>query len=163
MALIDCPECVQQVSDSASQCPHCGFTLIGKKSGGFSRGVGRLLVILVGLFILIFIYSLVSPSDVKNKAWWAIDEGKKSLEANLKDPSSVEYGEVWAARMKAKPEDKGILVACGTYNARNGFGGMTGQKRFIGSPGNIVLTDELNGGVVLNTIWSDVCVRGRIY
>lgn len=25
MALIDCPECKQQISDTAPICPHCGF------------------------------------------------------------------------------------------------------------------------------------------
>ncbi len=33
IALINCPECTNQVSDSAKTCPHCGFQLIkGKPS-----------------------------------------------------------------------------------------------------------------------------------
>lgn len=31
MALIKCPECEQNVSETATNCPHCGYTLGRKK------------------------------------------------------------------------------------------------------------------------------------
>ncbi len=35
MALINCPECLKEVSDNAKACPHCGFPL-KKKGKGFA-------------------------------------------------------------------------------------------------------------------------------
>ncbi len=31
MALINCPECGKQISDSAKMCPHCGYELFDYK------------------------------------------------------------------------------------------------------------------------------------
>jgi len=31
MALINCPECGKEISDSAKQCPNCGFPLVEKR------------------------------------------------------------------------------------------------------------------------------------
>lgn len=41
---------------------------------------------------------------------------------SLKDPSSARFGRFWYAPGKA---------ACGTVNAKNAFGGYTGEQRFI--------------------------------
>ena len=166
MALIECPECKKEISDTTTQCPHCGFMRAEKKSSGCLKGLGMVVLVPVVLFALLFgfflIKEIVSPTDLTDSPTWAIDEGKKSLEANLKDPGSVEYGEVWVGRLKGKAEDEGTLVACGYYNARNGFGGMGGEKRFIGSPGNMVLTDELPGGQMMDMAWQQACVTNRV-
>ena len=41
MALIKCPECGKEISDSAKQCIHCGFVIhphsTGKKVGKIDR------------------------------------------------------------------------------------------------------------------------------
>ena len=34
MALTECPECREQVSTTASSCPHCGYTLRPSREGG---------------------------------------------------------------------------------------------------------------------------------
>jgi hypothetical protein len=167
MALIECPECKKEISDSTKQCPHCGYSLESKSSNGCLKTVGLIVLVPVLLFVLVFGFYLIkevfSPTDLSNNPSWAIDEGKDSLKANLKDPDSLEYGEVWAGRLKGTASDKGTLVACGYYNARNGFGGMTGSKRFIGSPGNIVLTDEVPGGEMMNIAWLQACVTDRVH
>lgn len=33
MALIQCPECTRQVSDSATACPQCGYPIAGPREG----------------------------------------------------------------------------------------------------------------------------------
>jgi len=118
-----------------------------------------LLVLLFGFFL---VKETVSPSNISESPSWAIDKGKESLEAHLKDPRSVEYGDVWAGRFKGNPEAKGFLVACGYFNARNSFGGMNGQSRFIGSAANMVLTDELPGGEMMEMAWQQACVDDRV-
>ena len=62
MALISCPECFKQISDTAPACPHCGYVLstaevkhpeptaIGEVSRNVSRGVGE---IVIGFFIFL--------------------------------------------------------------------------------------------------------------
>jgi len=63
MALISCPECNRDVSDSAVSCPHCGFSLSTarkvvtqtrsskvKKSNNFA--VVGVLVVAIGLFMV---------------------------------------------------------------------------------------------------------------
>jgi hypothetical protein len=52
---------------------------------------------------------------------------KKFLAASLKDPLSALYGE-----MQAVIDSKDIITVCGFVNAKNGFGGYTGNKPFMG-------------------------------
>ncbi len=165
MALKNCPECNKEVSDTASQCPHCGYKLQKSGSSGCLKGLGLLIAIPLGLFLLLFVFFLikegVSPTDLKNSKSFAIDYGKKNLEKSLKDPSSVKYGDVWAGRMVGSTGE-GTLVACGYFNARNSFGGMGGMKRFVAGPGGPVLTDELQSGEFMETVWRETCVQNRV-
>jgi hypothetical protein len=164
MALVECPECKKEVSSEAAACPHCGFALHKEKRSGWGKEIGLLLLvpigILVALFLIFLVKEIVSPTDLSKSPTWAISQGKESLEHSLKDPDSVEYGDVWAGTLKS---DKGsVLVACGYFNARNSFGGMTGQQRFIGSPGGIAFTSEIAGGV-FDTMWQQACVQDRVW
>jgi len=64
MALINCPECKNQVSDSAKTCPHCGFELIKDKpstppvrtQGKKTIKMGRVLFV---LFLVIVIMTVI--------------------------------------------------------------------------------------------------------
>ena len=49
------------------------------------------------------------------------------LRKNLKDPSSAILGQI-----KAGTEEGGTIPICGFVNAKNSFGGYTGDKPFIG-------------------------------
>jgi hypothetical protein len=48
MALICCPECAEQISDSAKICPSCGFQ--SGKHAGKSKGLALVLAIFLGGF-----------------------------------------------------------------------------------------------------------------
>jgi hypothetical protein len=47
--------------------------------------------------------------------------------ASLKDPDSARFGPIYAVR---SPD--GVIVACGYVNAKNSFGGYTGDQPFNG-------------------------------
>lgn len=74
MALINCPECQNQISDKADNCPKCGYPIAGKKSkitvqkkeGCFLQtlNLGCLIfVIAILLFISSFIYNRLKKID----------------------------------------------------------------------------------------------------
>lgn len=52
MALINCPECKKEVSDKATKCPHCGFSL-KRKRNFIITGVSALVVIIVAAIIFV--------------------------------------------------------------------------------------------------------------
>lgn len=55
MALIDCPECKKQVSDTALACPHCGYSLKTKPA---EQTTDRQAMIVVGLLVAGVIFLL---------------------------------------------------------------------------------------------------------
>lgn len=66
MALIECPECGEQVSTLAAACPHCGFPMSGTapEAGRRSRGPSRwtdpgFWVIVIGLAAVIAVSILL--------------------------------------------------------------------------------------------------------
>lgn len=52
MALIKCPECGKEISDTATTCPHCGTktNYQKKKSGWFALG---LIIFIIGILLRI--------------------------------------------------------------------------------------------------------------
>lgn len=52
----------------------------------------------------------------------------------LKDPDSAKFGRIAGAEAADKP---GIVYVCGTVNAKNSFGGFTGDKPYVGVLGAI--------------------------
>lgn len=122
-------------------------------------------MLIITLFFGYFIAKeFINPTDIRENKLWVIDKGKESLKSNLKDPDSVVFGDIWTGRMKDGEDttDKGIVVTCGYFNAKNGFGGMNGDKRFIGVPSNAALTDETIGEALMDEAWSRVCQDNRI-
>lgn len=161
MALVNCVECNKEISDTVKNCPHCGMKLTapGAKTGG---DVFFILMFVAGVFVVFFILQALFSADDPDNTYSAIYDGQKNLESTLKDPDSVEYGDVWAARMKTASDPVGLLVACGYFNARNGFGGMTGNKRFMAGAAGPVITDELSTDI-MDVAWKETCIDGREY
>ena len=80
-------------------------------------------------------------------------EGRRMVAAALKDPSSANFGETFASAIPGS----GL---CGSVNARNGFGGMTGMQRFIAVPSKgEVLVDEGSNSErnSFSARWREVC------
>lgn len=60
-----------------------------------------------------------------------IAKAKDVVRASLRDPNSAEYGPMTVST-------KNGTAVCGTVNARNGFGGMSGQQPFVAFADSIV-------------------------
>ena len=72
MALINCPECGSQVSDSAGACPNCGHPLRGNKpskSKAAKLKTGAIVNVIGGLgWLLMFAYLCMRPSTTSNES-----------------------------------------------------------------------------------------------
>lgn len=75
MALINCPECGKEISDTASKCPHCGYVLksiIKNISGNKKKLMATTVVIIIVACIVLAFSILLRPNikmndfDVKN-------------------------------------------------------------------------------------------------
>lgn len=67
MALINCPECNEEISDKAGQCPHCGYPLDVKNKENGSKKMSQKQVILVVVGIICCIIALKLITDDKFK------------------------------------------------------------------------------------------------
>jgi len=68
----------------------------------------------------------------------------------LKDPESARFGDTYVSRRG------GVPVVCGTVNARNSFGGMSGSQRFISNAGMSALEEQVEDGG-FNDVWRKMC------
>ena len=68
MALVNCPECSNQVSDAALDCPSCG-TSINKLRRSFTGKIFKWLFIMFNIFMLVvFLKACGGVSDVFNSS-----------------------------------------------------------------------------------------------
>ncbi|AXA92510.1 hypothetical protein DPH57_15960 [Massilia sp. YMA4] len=81
----------------------------------------------MGLCLAAFALALTGCDDPE------VSRAKDALQANLKDPGSVQYEGV-----KTYSEH----VVCGKYNAKNELGGYVGFKQFITMNGSLVTGDD---------------------
>lgn len=63
------------------------------------------------------------PVEVTPAARMAIEQ---AVRARLVDPDSARFGVVMAAQ-----KSDGAIIACGSFNAKNSFGGMAGETMFM--------------------------------
>lgn len=56
MAMINCPECNEEVSDKASKCPKCGYTIRKAKRGFFGK-IFKWSFILFNVFMIMWVVS----------------------------------------------------------------------------------------------------------
>lgn len=99
MALINCPECGKEVSDSAVMCPNCGFTITQKNNNNERKSIPKklLIIALVILVILLgicfFLGKLLSYKGYwDNNKWGTTYEDIKNKYGNKISESSLEEG-----------------------------------------------------------------------
>ena len=82
MALINCPECNHEMSDSVSNCPHCGYVYKKSKKGGKVVAMLLVLVLLVvagGAAYMLVLY----PNQKLTQAQNLIERGKYDEAENV--------------------------------------------------------------------------------
>jgi hypothetical protein len=75
----------------------------------------------------------------------------------LRDPSSAVFGKtsVYGDR---KLKGQSVVVACGSVNAKNGFGGYTGSQKFLVlKEGYKVFFDNAEDNSVFSALWNGLC------
>jgi hypothetical protein len=101
--------------------------------------------------------STSSDSGTGGQSDWSVkDMAKESIRKRAKDPGSVEFADVWVGQLTTS-KGTTVKVACGYFNAKNGFGGYTGQQRFI-SGADMPLTDE-TAKAMIDSAWQNSCLR----
>lgn len=159
-----CPQCAEMVKPDAKVCRFCGHQF-PQVSALPKMGLGKKLLIgfggLVGLSVLVQIAqprrSGVDNAQSESATKIDVDPGRKdkdmaaylakqAVPTALKDPSSADFGDVWG--MSAN-------IACGFVNAKNSFGAMTGQTRFIFDSGRVEF-EKMDGGLARR--WNALCV-----
>jgi zinc-ribbon domain len=161
MALIPCPECKKNISESAVNCPNCGYQLTSEKIAeikqkepqvqkGCSSGCLSVIAISVISVTFLSVVGLITQSNspssrsstssshevVENSAWDAsVSQVESWLKANLKDPGSLECIE-WSP--VSKTNDGGFTVRV-KYRAKNSFGGYVVANKvfFLNSAGSV--------------------------
>jgi len=78
-------------------------------------------------------------------------EAQADLKLSARDPESVRFGQVWVSRVS------GVPAVCGTMNARNGFGGYAGERRFIWASQREIWVDEGATATELERRWPSMC------
>lgn len=157
MTLIQCPECKKNISETAVNCPKCGWHLtpeqVSKIKGNQEarrkkNGLGCLLI--VAIFVVLLIIANQSskqdePSNpthavVENSQWdGSVRQVKDWLKGHLRDPDSLEYIE-WSPVVK---DGEGYTVRV-KYRAKNGFGGYEVEERVfsLDQAGNVTHAGE---------------------
>lgn len=93
----------------------------------------------------------MSEEEMRDKMAYWVTSGQIAVKARLRDPGSVEWGELWFAWGV-----DGVPVVCGRFNAKNGFGGYMGMQRFIsaGSPELTFFQSEVSD---FSNAWELLC------
>lgn len=86
------------------------------------------------------------PKTPEDKKSWAIADVQIAVKSRLRDPDSAQFSNVHAINYD------GQNIVCGYVNATNGFGGKSGQQRFVGA-GSAVFLEE-DGADAVNEAWS---------
>lgn len=86
---------------------------------------------------------------------------KQAITKIMRDPDSAVFGDdVFFVNDRKSATGYYVPVVCGTVNARNGFGGMTGQKHFVVIASDVVQGLWLEGTTSQNVFaseWNRFC------
>lgn len=133
MALIQCPECGKEISDSAKSCPNCGNPITSaEKKNIRPKGMNKNLIIVVGIIVIIVVaFVLLLPTikmvtlSPEQKYLYQVAE---ELRGNLLNADSLQIKEAY---VKVNPKDEAkdfVAVVVISYSAQNQGGGYTGRN-----------------------------------
>lgn len=81
-----------------------------------------------------------------------VEIGQSAVLKTLKDPDSAKFGYAYQGKDK--------FTLCGAVNAKNGYGGYTGETRFIYSLGNSNVTFD-DGNQEFSETWISMCEKSK--
>ncbi|WP_319230545.1 zinc ribbon domain-containing protein [Draconibacterium orientale] len=144
MALINCPECKKEVSDSALTCPHCGFQLIHEKKEVEKKTVNKpkkknngCLVFFVIIAVLIAIFYITGSDDDNSSSnsspstnkFLAYNYAEDFVKESLKSPSTAKFPGVSEKDQHTTDLGGGKYKIESWVDSQNGFG-ATIRTRF---------------------------------
>ena len=88
-------------------------------------------------------------SDAREKIW--MSRGKAAVKAQLKDPSSAQFRNIYFHRGA-----DGIPMTCGEVNSKNSFGAYGGYQKFV-SAGKSELTFLEEEVADFSNVWNSLC------
>ena len=119
MALINCPECQNEVSEHAKLCPHCGYHIKQKKL--ISSKKTKIVFYIVVIAVIIFLFSIYNISPDEEIAITNV----KDLKSMLKDPDSLKLYEdvliIWYTDLLEGDYNFYTYI---NYGAKNSYGAM---------------------------------------
>ena len=98
MALTNCPECNNEVSDSALTCPHCGFQLKNQKlqKKAPKKKAGGCAIIIIAILILFIVFHNIGSNDESDDSrgtskMLAYNYAENFVKKKLKSPSTADF------------------------------------------------------------------------
>ncbi|HEY1632800.1 MAG TPA: hypothetical protein VGF56_15895 [Rhizomicrobium sp.] len=112
------------------------------------------------IFQIIFVGLIFLLTSCDGKIDPVVDSQGKAeerMKAALRDPDSAKYSNVQAFRMSGNGPVS--YVFCGEVNAKNGFGGYTGNTGFVAGPALATLetTEQGDDAAAFELIWRNLC------
>lgn len=148
MSLMICPECKKEISNQADACPYCGAKPSLGKAGKY----------IAGALILAIIWGLytspqkpektpeeIAATKAENARFSTAKAMSKDIQSALRDPESLKFDTM------AVNTDS--TVACASYRAKNGFGGM---NREIAVYANGTMSNSQKS-------WDKHCSAGKMF
>lgn len=98
MALINCPECGAEISDTANKCPHCGYTLksISKNIKANIHYIIAVIILITVVLCIILVNQIFSRPNIKMDDF-NIENGKFATILFLGIPTETD-GDEWIYR-----------------------------------------------------------------
>jgi hypothetical protein len=155
-----CPQCAEQVQAAAKVCRFCNYTFPDELSAKINRQaaggcVGLIVILFLGLSIKACAEGTWGQGSAETDYYGIKAEGEAGVKSSLKDPGSAEFSSEFVSKSK-----EGAYALCGSVNAKNGFGGYTGSKRFVGSGGTAFIDEAEEAGSDASNfegIYSEAC------
>lgn len=143
MALINCPECKKEVSNSALSCPHCGFQLIEKKEpkakpqlkNPKKKNSGCIIWLIVIAILIIILYNYESSGDSSSSSgssssnkFLAYNYAEDFVKKNLKSPSTADFPGTYEKDEHITDLGGGKYKIKSWVDSQNGFGATIRTK-----------------------------------
>jgi hypothetical protein len=107
---------------------------------------------------------MTTTKVVRDKDAWRYDKSfsqevvEAAVRPMLRDPQSAVFSNLTATNDRKTGKSPAGLVICGQVNAKNGFGGYTGNKNFINFYGTMMTEIEpATQNHKFNLSWNNLC------